>query len=239
MYPNTREVKRIRNRSPDVDAAGFFPVNGDTHESAFENSCKIVGCPMLRLIIFCDAFQRFPELKHGGELMLAGIAAEAAAGQVADFAIYIFKFQLVDLTALHDRTALGAVKADVPHAAFRVIVMAALRDITADLHGRKVIQLETGIIIAGSVDITRFIRRLEPGNDFRIGEYRRVKGDEMGPGKEKLALDLCVRNADHALVIGQLDLEVVSDIYHTATQPFELPLMLPMDKLNCSPSRGH
>ena len=188
------------------------------------------ACLILWLIVFCDEFQRFPELKHGGEFVLTGVAAKATAGQIANFTILIFKFQLIDLGALHDRMTFGAIETDVTHAAFHVIVVTALGNVMADFHGREVIQIEAGIIVAGSIDIVFLVRRLKPGNDLGIRKYGRIKCDEMRPCKEEFAFDRRVRNADHALVIGQLDLEVVSDIYHTATQPFELPLMLPMDK---------
>ena len=46
----------------------------------------------------------------------------------------------------------------------------------------------------------------------------------MRSGEEELTIDLRISDADHTLVIGQLDLEVVSDINHTAAQPFELPV---------------
>ena len=150
--------------------------------------------------------------------MLTGIAA----GEIAEFTVYVFKFQLISLGAFHDCTAFGAIEADVTHAAFHVIVMTELGDFMADFHGREVIQLEAGVIIAGSIDVIFLVRHLKPGNDLGIRQGCGIEGNEMRPGKEKLAFDLCICNADHALVIGQLDFEVISNIHHAAAQPFEL-----------------
>ena len=182
------------------------------------------ACLILWLIVFCDEFQRFPELKHGGELMLTGVTAKTVAGQIPDLPILALKFQLIDLGAFHDRSTLGAIEADVPHTALHVVVMTAFSNIMADFHGREVIQLKAGIIIAGYIDIFLFIRSLEPGDDLGIGQRCGIEGDEMRSGEEELTIDLRISDADHTLVIGQLDLEVVSDINHTATQPFELPV---------------
>lgn len=175
------------------------------------------ACLILWLIVFCDEFQRFPELKHGGEFVLTGVAAKATAGQIANFTILIFKFQLIDLGALHDRMTFGAIETDVTHAAFHVIVVTALGNVMADFHGREVIQIEAEIIIAGSIDVIFLVRCLEPGNDFGIRQGCRIEGNEMRPGKEEFAIDFCVRHADYALVIGQFNLEVVGDINHAAT----------------------
>ena len=173
---------------------------------------------------------KWAKLEHGSELMLTWVTAKTVAGQIPDLPIYTLKFQLIDLGAFHDCSTLGAIEADVSHTALHVVVMTAFSNIMADFHGREVIQLKAGIIIAGYIDIFLFIRSLEPGDDLGIWQRCGIEGDEMRSGEEKLTIDLRISDADHTLVIGQLDLEVVSDIYHTATQPFELPLMLPMDK---------
>ena len=212
------------------DAAGIFTINRKAHECAFDNRSKIVGGLMLRLVVLRNQFQSLPELEHGSELVLTGIAAETVAGQIPDLPILALKFQLIDLGAFHDRSTLGAIETDVPHTALHVVVMTALSNIVADLHGREIIQLKAGIVISGYIAIFLFIRSLEPGDDLGIGQRCGIEGDEMRSGEEELTIDLRISDADHALVIGQLDLEVVSDINHTATQPFELPLMLPMDK---------
>ena len=46
----------------------------------------------------------------------------------------------------------------------------------------------------------------------------------MRPGKEELALYICVGHADDPFVVRQLDLEIVCDIYHAATQTLQLAL---------------
>ena len=212
------------------DAAGIFTINRKAHECAFDNRSKIVGGLMLRLVVLRNQFQSLPELEHGSELVLTGVTAKTVAGQIPDLPIHTLKFQLIDLGAFHDRSTLGAIEADVPHTALHVVVMTAFSNIMADFHGREVIQLKAGIIIAGYIDIFLFIRSLEPGDDLGIGQRCGIEGDEMRSGEEELTIDLRISDADHTLVIGQLDFEVVSDINHTATQPFELPLMLPMDK---------
>ena len=102
--------------------------------------------------------------------------------------------------------------------------MTALSNIVADFHGREVIQLKAEFITARYIDIFLFIGCFEPGDDLGIGQRCGIKGDEMRPSEEEFALNLRISDADHALVIGQLDLEVVGDINHAAAQPFELPV---------------
>ena len=212
------------------DAAGIFTINRKAHECAFDNRSKIVGGLMLRLVVLRNQFQSLPELEHGSELVLTGVTAKTVAGQVPNLSVLTLKFQLIGLRAFHSGAALCAIETDVPHTALHVVVMTAFSNIMADFHGREVIQLKAGIVIAGNIDVILPIRRLEPGDDLGVGQRCGIEGDEMRSGEEELTIDLRISDADHTLVIGQLDLEVVSDINHTATQPFELPLMLPMDK---------
>ena len=60
-----------------------------------------------------------------------------------------------------------------------------------------------------------------------LRQYRKVAyAVEISETDMNVRMDMehGISDADHTLVIGQLDLEVVSDINHTATQPFELPV---------------
>ena len=122
----------IKNHTSNV-----FPIHRKAQERTFDNCSKIVGCLILGLIVLCNKFQRFPELEHGGEFVLTGVAAKATAGQIANFTILIFKFQLIDLGALHDRMTFGAIETDVTHAAFHVIVVTALGNVIEQLESLR------------------------------------------------------------------------------------------------------
>ena len=165
------------------DTAGFFPVNRYAYQRSFGDCSKVVGFLMFRFVVFCNDLQRFPKLKYCGELVLAWIGAEAGTGQIPNFTVPVIKFQLIGLGAFHDRMTFCAVKTDIPHTVFCVIVMTALCNIMADLHGGKIVQVEAGIIITGSIEGILLVRGLEPENDLVIRQYCGIEGYEMRSGK--------------------------------------------------------
>ena len=89
--------------------AGFLAVDSKGKQRTLGDGSKIAGALIFFRIMLVDQFQGFPELKHSCELMLAGIAAEAVADQIADFTIPVFKLHGVGFAALHDGIAVATV----------------------------------------------------------------------------------------------------------------------------------
>ena len=156
--------------------------------------------------------------------MLARLAAEAVANQISDLAVDIVALQLVRPRPLHNGPHMGIVQRNVPHAIVRVVIVSAIGSCPADPHGVQIMQQEAALIIAGNKYLILRGGCLKPGNDLFIRKGAAVERDEMRPGEEEFAPYICVGHADDLFVVRQLDLEIVHDIYHAATQTLQLTL---------------
>lgn len=60
-------------------------------------------------------------------------------------------------------------------------------------------------------------RSKEPGADLFCRENGGIKGNEVGTGSEELTMHFGIDQGNHALILRQLDLEVVVSLYSSTT----------------------
>ena len=104
----------IVNSSLQCEAACFLAVDGKGEQRTLVDCCEVTGALELIFVVLADQFQRFLQLQHSCEFVLAVVAAEAGADETADLAVAVFELDLVCFTAFDDGVALGAVDADIP-----------------------------------------------------------------------------------------------------------------------------
>ena len=154
--------------------------------------------------------------------MLAGIAAITAAGEIFDLATAIIKLDLIRGGFFHDSPSMTTVNTEVEHTVLCILVMSTLRNGAGDLHPAEVVQPKAVVTTARHIDVILFVRGLEPGDDFLIGDRLRVKGYQVGAGHAEFSRDVGIRHSDHPLIIGELDLKAVIHSGHTPPQALQL-----------------
>lgn len=191
-------------------AAGFLAVYRIGKQRSLADGSEIVAFGKGGGILLLDQRKRFFKLQHRGKGVLAFAAAEAGADKVADLAVPVGKFHLVDLASFHQRIALVTVEREIEHAVFPVVVVPTLRRAGIHAHAAQVVQRECGIGIAAADELrVLFRRRRKPEPDLPALRRAAVKGDEVRAAHHKAAVHIRVYPRDDALVVGEIDAEAV------------------------------
>ena len=66
------------------EAAVVFAVDGECEQRTLVHCCEVAGALIFVAVVLLDQLQRFAQLQHGRKFVLAVVAAEAGAKQLAD-----------------------------------------------------------------------------------------------------------------------------------------------------------
>ena len=84
---------------------------------------EAAGLCVFLCVLLLNKIQGLPQLEHGGEFVLAGVAAEAVADQLGNDTIAVFKFDSISLGSPDDGIASCAVQAEILHTVFQIVGM--------------------------------------------------------------------------------------------------------------------
>ena len=154
--------------------------------------------------------------------MLAVSDAVAGARQRVDHAVRIHELHVIRLRSLDKRVPLHSVQTKIAHTVFRIVRIPALRDRHIDAHPVQLPQREGAVVRAAGILRVRLRRRFIPAHHLPARKRRAVERQNVRPGKGKPTGHVGIRHADHALVVRQIDAEVVVDIHDAPALSLEL-----------------
>lgn len=93
--------------------SAFFPANRKRKQRLLTDSGEAAGPCVFLCVLLLNQIQSLPQPEHGGNFVLAGVAAKAVAYQLGNRAVLIFKFHSVSMAALDDGVAFYTVQAEI------------------------------------------------------------------------------------------------------------------------------